>query len=651
MVRQQDGWQRRWEVLRVKAPAAGAARIVLATRPAADAGAGDALALWGSPRFQTFRPVGSLVSAIQRARRKGGVRGLLYDARPRSDDDLYSFWVRERAPTRRMLRAERQWAHGRTETFSLITLVSETTGWPSARTIASVGRQTYPRWEWILVARADSAGRAGSAVERLMRDTRVRIISPLVSCTADAWNAALADARGTYAALLDPNDLLAPSALYESARAIERAPGLDLLYSDEDSVAATGTRRSAPRFKPSWSPDLLLAGNYIGRLAVMRVAAAAAAGGFRRGFDDAEEWDLFLRLSRANARIDRVPMCLYHRGAVPESPERGRSEAAALTDHCERLGLPATVSKSGGGYRAAWSIRGRPKVSIVIPNRNAAAVITQCVKGLLRDTAYPHREVVIVDNGSTDPAVLALYRSLEHDGRGFVVPFDRPFNFSAACNAGAAASDGDLLLFLNNDVEVIHPDWLDELVRWAQRPDIGIVGAKLLYPDRTIQHAGVVFGLGLVGHIFARADARSSGLFGSADSCRNYLAVTGACQMMRRDVFERIGRCDEGFYLSFSDIALCMEARKAGFRVVYTPHACLIHHESYTRQRHDRPEDLERLCRYLVDERFDEDPFFHPELNPCSALPALRPPFDPTPRQAVHDYVERVLAAAPVAGR
>ena len=203
-----------------------------------------------------------------------------------------------------------------------------------------------------------------------------------------------------------------------------------------------------------------------------------------------------------------------------------------------------------------------------------------------------------------------MYRRLERDACARIVPFDRAFNFSAACNSGASAATGELLLFLNNDIEIIEDDWLEELVRWAQRPHVGVVGAKLLYPDRTIQHAGVVFGLGLVGHIFARARENESGLFGSAESYRNYLAVTGACQMIRRDVFRQLGGFDERFRLSFSDVVLCLEAWKAGYRVVYTPYARLVHHESYTRKREDSPEDLERLVRYVQDVASGRGPLF-----------------------------------------
>ena len=444
---------------------------------------------------------------------------------------------------------------------------------------------------------------------------------------------------------MDSGDVLAPSALYEMASALDGSADCDVVYSDEDQGTTGPSQRHTPRFKPDWSPELLLACNYVGRLAMVRVATVIAAGGFSNGFGDQEEWELFLRLWRSDARFRRVPRCLYHRQENVVPSERVGMEAV-LKDHCDKIGCPAEVTASEFGSRVVWGIRDQPTVSIIIPNRNAAAVLTTCVAGLLRDTSYSRVDIVIVDNESSDPDVLELYRSLERDGSARIVPFNRPFNFSAACNAGAAAARGELLLFLNNDIEVIQRDWLEELVGWAQRPEVGVVGAKLLYPDRTIQHAGVVFGLGLVGHIFARAREDAAGVFGSAAVYRNYLAVTGACQMMRRDVFRLLGGYDERYRLSFSDVVLCMEAWKAGLRVVYTPQARLVHHESYTRKREDAAEDMELLARYLEAGGFLEDPYFHPELDPKSPTPALRPPFDPAPRQVIRDYVERVLAAA-----
>jgi GT2 family glycosyltransferase len=633
---------RRWKGLRVRAPEAGPARIVLSTKMVADGAAEGATALWGDPCIQAPRSVASFVSAVRATLSNWGVRGLWYRSLAKSD--LYPLWVRESTRSRRALRAERQWSLDRTQTFSLVTFIEDRAGWLGQRTAKSVLRQSYPHWEWILVATEESIRRSRNAIDRLKRDRRVRILSvPPRSTRADAWNAAWRQARGEFAALLDQHDALSPSALYEIAGALDRAPDTDLLYSDEDRISRRGSLRHDPQFKPDWSPDLLLAYNYIGRMTMIRVEAAAAVGGFRDGYDGAEEWDLLLRLSRAATRNRRVPRCLYRRDDTTVPCGRG-GEEAAIRDHCEQLGLEVAVSRSVGGYRMVWPARSQPTVSIIVPNRDAPAVITQCVSGLLHGTSYPRRELIIVDNGSTEPEVLELYRSLQKQG-GAVVPFDLPFNFSAACNAGAAAAHGDLLLFLNNDIEIIEPDWLDELVRWAQLPDVGIVGAKLLYPDRTIQHAGVVFGLGLVGHIFSRAPEGASGLFGSSESYRNYLAVTGACQMMRREVFERLGGYDERFRLSFSDVVLCMEAWRSGYRVMFTPHARLIHHESYSRKREDWAQDLELLVRYLETSGFVEDPYFHPELNPKSPVPELRPPFDPAPRQVVRDYIERVRSA------
>jgi GT2 family glycosyltransferase len=571
------------------------------------------------------------------------------------NDDLYHLWVLENEPSRRTLGAQRKTSAAGRRLFSLLTFVTEPESWDAGGIAESVLGQSYPRWEWILAATEDSTGDLRKAADRWARDSRVRVLRlPAGSTRADAWNAALGGALGEFAALLDQDDRLAPAALYEIASAIDRAPGCDLLYSDEDRISRS-LGRHEPRFKPDWSPELLLASNYIGRMAMMRVAAATAAGGFRNGHNGVEEWDLLLRISRATTRIQRVTRCLYHRGEadvsagtdVDAGPGNGQGTAeATIREHWEQLGLEVAVSKSAGGCRVVWPVRGRPLVSIVIPNRDAGRILKRCVSGLLQETSYPNIELVIVDNGSSDLEVIELYRSLEREGPTVIVPFARTFNFSAACNAGAAAARGDLLLFLNNDIEVLEPDWLDELARWAQRPDVGIVGAKLLYPDRTIQHAGVVFGLGLVAHIFSRAPEGASGVFGSPETYRDYLAVTGACQMMRKDVFRQLGGYDERFRLVFSDVVLCLEARRAGYRVVYTPYARLVHHESYTRKRDDSPQDMELLARYLRTTGFVEDPYLHPELDPKFLVPELRPPFDPAPRQVIREYVDRVLSTA-----
>ncbi len=637
-----------WRELVVTAPSAGPARIVFTVRPLGTATVEGLRARWAGPRLETPRSIADLAADVRSAVAGRSLRDLWRRTLPANSDRLYKLWVRETEPSRRDLEAQRQWSAGQSRVFTLVTFVGApsitgTTG--DRRVIESLQRQSYPRWEWILVAPEDARRHVQKIAARVDGDARLTtlFVAPGTG-RADAWNAALKAARGEFSVLLDPGDVLGPSALYEVARMLEQAPDTDLVYSDEDRISRSGARHT-PLLKPDWSPEQLLSSNYIGRLAAVRVTAANAIGGFRRDVG-ADEWDLYLRLSRVSTRVRRVARCLYHRDEMSARHEDDRVDAAVVREHLRHAGLDAVVSKTPGEIRAHWRVSGASKVSIVIPNRDAADVLTQCVHGLLHETDYPHCEIVIVDNGSTDSRVLDLYRSLTSTGKGIVVPFNGPFNFSAACNAGAAAAHGDLLLFLNNDVEVIQPDWLEELVRWAERPEIGVVGAKLLFPDRTIQHAGVVFGLGLVGHIFSRAPEGTSGPFGSTESYRNYLAVTGACQMMRREVFQKLGGFDERLRLSFSDVLLCMKAWDAGYRVMYTPHARLIHHESYTRKRNDSAEDMTLFAQALRARGFVEDPYFHPDLNPQSSIPAVRPPFDPTPRQVVHDYVERVLAAA-----
>jgi GT2 family glycosyltransferase len=588
-------------------------------------------------RFAIFRSIRSTIA-------NWGPRGLWYRATGNTDG-LYSIWVRRHTPAEATLESERANSRSARRLLGLITFVARDDDWPGARTVASVTGQTYPQWEWIVVATDAALG--GPALDACKDDSRIRIIRQPVNTTrAGAWNAAVQASTAEFVALLECHDELSASALHEFAAAIDRAPASDLIYSDEDAIGAAG-QRERPRFKPSWSPELLLAENYIGRLSLIRCELVTGPNGFRDGFDGAEEWDVLLRLSRRTQRITRVPLCLYHRSGR-SSADRPDAGSGAVEDHCRHIGLPAVVVPSVSGCRVTWPVPHDPLISIVIPNRDAPGVLSQCVRGLLDSASHPQRELIIVDNGSTDGDVLSLYRSLQKDGRAIIVPFDRPFNFSAACNTGAAAANGELLLFLNNDIEVVDPDWLAELARWALLPDIGVVGAKLLYPDRTIQHAGVAFGIGLVGHVFSHGAEGTTGLFGSSETYRNWTAVTGACQMMRRGVFEELGGFDEDFRLSFSDVVLCMEAWKRGYRVMYTPHARLVHHESFTRRREDSIEDLQRLVAYLQQHDFFDDPYFHPELNPESSVPQLRPPFANAPSQVVRDYVDRVLAEAAV---
>ncbi|HXW04747.1 MAG TPA: glycosyltransferase, partial [Vicinamibacterales bacterium] len=436
---------RRSRVLRVEVAEEGPVRVTLRTLLVA--GPAGTRAVWSNPRVETPRPIRDLMSALgSRSRwpmlRPGGARGSASSGNTR-----YRLWVRETEPSRRGLAEQRRWSQPRARTFTLITDARNLRAL-SMRTVACVLDQTYPHWEWLLVSehptRLAGAGR---------RDTRVRFVSVAAHAgRAAAWNAALQQAGGELAVLLDDGDTLGPAALYEVARAIDQTDA-HVFYSDEDRSGPAGGRHS-PQFKPDWSPELLLSGNYVGRLAAFHVGQARSAGGFRGEWPGAEEWDFWLRLSAARVRFRRIPRCLYHAQAVRPGPEPHHVQSL-LERHCATIDRPAVVTTSAGLPHVAWHMPDEPPVSIIVPNRNAPGVLERLVEGILTGTRYPRRELVIVDNQSTDPATLRFYRALAERGMARIVPFDRPFNFSAACNAGAAAASGEMLLFLNNDIEVL----------------------------------------------------------------------------------------------------------------------------------------------------------------------------------------------------
>jgi GT2 family glycosyltransferase len=629
-----------WHTLRLRCDRGGPLAICLRADRHAPGAPANALVYWADPRVEsprTWRHIAELARAMLTLR-----NGAALVDRLRSPDETerYRRWLRSQRRSAGDHRRERRWSKPQHRRFTVITHASDPERGVAEATVTALLRQSYPHWEWLIAAPADAKRLAALGAGR---DARIRVLTVAdKASTAAVVNAALAEAGGDYVGLLGPADSLEPECFYEVARAVEAHPGIDLVYSDEDVESDAGAR-SRPVLKPAWSPDLLLASPYVGRLAMFAKARLHQLGGMREGIAGSEEWDLCLRLSRDTTGVRRIPRCLYHRrdAAMPVDTAAVR----VLSDRCEGFGANLVVSRVGDAWRSRWTPARTPLVSIIVPNRNAAAIMRQCARGLLENTDYPHRELIIVDNGSTDPETLALYARLTQTASARIVPFDRPFNFSAACNLGAAAASGELLLFLNNDIEVIEPEWLDELVRWGLRPEVGVVGAQLLYPDRTIQHAGVIVGLGLVGHIYSRADVNVRTVFGSPATYRNYLAVTGACQLMRREVFDRLGGFDERFRISFSDVELCLRAWTGGYRVVYTPYARLIHHESYTRERDDAPQDKKLLAAYLRTNGFEDDPYFHPELNPRSVIPMLRPAFEAEPAAAVRALVDRTLAA------
>jgi GT2 family glycosyltransferase/glycosyltransferase involved in cell wall biosynthesis len=596
---------------------------------------------------------------LVRSLRTHGFQGTLQIARKRLrdrniriDPDRYQVWIEENQPSSEDLCAQRAWsqAAGPRPTITLILPLAEQTPLHHLRdTVSSLLQQSFPRWQLCIATHPAEAEPIKSLMHRLAgSDTRLVVTVAPADRSRDSYlDAALEAAGGDFVAVVQPGDLLAPHALYHVARALLDEPDSDVVYSDEDCLSSKTGQRFGLALKPDWSPELMLAYNYLGRLTVMRRSLLMEVGGFDGSYGEAQEWDLLLRLSERTSHIHRILKCLYHRQTdIEATPAASPTSAAhlyrqAVRAHLARRGLDAQVeTMPNGTQRLTWPVAGQPLVSIIVPTRNHPDLIEQCVEGLVGRTAYPHKEIILVDNNSTDPAVHDLYQSWVMRGLVRVVPFNHEFNYSAACNTGYRSANGELLLFLNNDIEILEPDWLDELVRWAQLPGVGGVGTKLIYPNGQIQHAGVIVGMHPpYGLIYNKTSEGTWGVFGSADVYRNYAAIMGACQLMPRRVFEEVGGFDERYHIANSDVAICLRAWKAGYRTVYTPYAALIHHEGYTRGKVNPTEDMEMTAKDLRELEFTEDPYFHPALSPHLSTPTLRLAPEPSPR----DHLQQQL--------
>jgi GT2 family glycosyltransferase len=530
-------------------------------------------------------------------------------------------------------------------TFSVLMPVYETPEEMLREAIESVLVQPYPHWELCI---ADDASR-GPHVRRILEeyaaaDGRVRVtFRETNGHIAATSNSALALATGEFVALLDHDDLLAPDALFENALVVNRRPDVDLIYSDEDKIDEHGRRRE-PFFKPDWSPESVLARNYVSHLGVYRRSIVNDLGGFRLGFEGSQDYDLVLRFTERTARIAHIPRVLYHwrvhsGSAASARDQKGYAQDAAvraLNEALARRGEDGRVAESPhtpGIYTPRYTIRKPGRVSIIMPTRDHGADVDVALRSVFGRSTYPDFEVVLLDNGSRDAASLRVFGkwAAQEPDRVRIIPYDVPFNFSRINNHGVRNANGAYLLFLNNDTEVITPDWIEAMVEQAQRPPIGCVGVKLLYDDETVQHAGVVVGLGgVAGHSHKHYSKDAPGYFYTLQTVNNYSAVTAACMMMRRDVFDEVGGFDESLAIAFNDVDLCLRVRDAGYRNVYLPHAVLYHHESKSRGYEDTAAKLARFegeqKKMLERWRTADlpDPYYNPNLTLMTEDYAIR---------------------------
>jgi GT2 family glycosyltransferase len=559
----------------------------------------------------------------------------------RSGDALYDDWLEANAPSLAELDTQRATAAKLTvrPTFSVVTPVYNVPAELLERCVMSVLHQTYPHWELCLVDDSSTWAHIRPLLEQLaQRDQRIKVrFGEQNGGIAAASNEALALAGGDFVVFLDNDDELAPHALFSIAAQLQHTPDADMLYSDEDKISPEETREN-PYFKPDFSPDLLLSNNYICHMLVMRRSLVEAIGRFRPGFDGAQDYDMVLRAvaHTSRERIIHIPDVLYHWRVIPGSTAESYHSKPKALDATLRL-LDEHLSKTVGPdygkvqavpasetsvvYHVRYALPSQPLVSIVIGTKDKADVLKACIESIER-SSYEQYEIIIVDNNSTEEQTARYLASAQQcNPRVRVVVYPEPFNYSAVNNIGIRAAQGDLIVLLNNDTEVITPDWLEVMLGYALQPRIGAVGIKLLYPNNTIQHAGVILGLGgVAGHSHKHFPADHPGYCNLLATPRNYSAVTAACIMFRREVWREVGGLEEQLAVAFNDVDFCLKIRAAGYDIVCVPQAVMWHHESisvgrvHLNERQMNPFEIEYMQRtwsYLL----VNDPFYNPSLT------------------------------------
>lgn len=516
-------------------------------------------------------------------------------------------------------------------TFSIVMPVYNVAEVWLVKAIESVLAQVYERWELCIVDDASTAIHIRSVLTRYAKlDNRIKVtFEGKNTGISAASNVALAMATGDYIALLDNDDELAPHALYENAKLINQHPEADFIYSDEDKI---DTRNAAkdPFFKPDWSPDYFHACMYTCHLGVYRTQLLRKIGGFRGKYDGAQDYDLVLRVVEKTQHIFHIPKILYHWRVIPSSAASGSgakpwayiAAQRALQSMLGRSDYPGWVDPvhRAGFFRVRREIKGAPLVSIVIPSAGTATnlrgvqvcLLEQCLRSIYRLSTYNNVEIIVVDGYDIPRHLLEKLEQWKIS----LVRCDRPFNFSERMNLGVRAAKGDFILMLNDDTEVITPSWIETMLEFAQQKEIGAVGAKLFYPNGLLQHAGVVILAGSPTHAFHQAAGEHEGYYCSNIVNRNYLGVTGACLMIRREVFEEVGGFDEDFPLNFNDVDLCLRLCLLGYRSVFTPFAQLIHYESISRGSNFDIAELHRLHRKFRGTSYmQNDPYYSSNLS------------------------------------
>jgi len=550
---------------------------------------------------------------------------------------FYKLWILKNEPDRNQLRAmegeSKKW--GSRPKVSIITPVFNPNQYDLTQCIQSVLNQVYDNWELCLADGGSDKLYVKEVIKGFSKkDPRIKFVelSKNQGIVGNS-NEALKLATGEFVGFLDHDDMLAPFALFEVVKVLNSDPTVDFFFSDEDKLNPKGKYRYDPYFKPDWSPDTFLSYNYTCHFVVARKNIIDEIGGFRDGFDGSQDYDLILRIIQKTSKIRRIPKILYHWRAAHTSvasdpkakPYAYIAAKKAIQEYLEWRGYSVDVldGVSLGAYRVKYQIKTHGRVCIIIPTKDKVQLLKGCVASVLEKTDYSDFEILIIDNQSKEKDTFDFYDSLKGEEKIRVLNYKKPFNFSAINNFAAASTGAEYLVFLNNDTEVINSDWLSSMLEFAQREDVGAVGARLYYPNNTIQHAGLIIGvLGFAGHAHREFPRTSSGYKGRIKIIQNMSAVTAACMMVRKKVFDEVGGFDEELINAFNDVDLCLKIREKGYLIVYTPYAELYHHESISRGPNTTRDGLARFDKEvnIVQTRWKHvldagDPYYNPNLT------------------------------------
>ncbi len=548
-------------------------------------------------------------------------------------EERYSKWIKNHMLTDKELQEQQNKKFQYEPLISVVTPLYNTPKEFFIDYIKSIQNQTYSNWEVCLVDASDD--NLDYIKEIIDKDERIKYKKLEENKgISENTNEAIKMANGEFIALIDHDDAIEKTAFFEVVESLNKDPKIDFIYSDEDKFEESLENRYMPFFKPDFSPDFLRSNNYICHLSIIRKSLIDEIGGFRKEFDGAQDYDLFLRISEKTNKIYHIKNVLYHWRVHKASTAKNMEtkmyaiEAGkkAIEEHCKRMNFQIKYVKNEqplGLYRVKYELKNSPLVSIIIPNKDSIKYLKRALDSVLKST-YSNYEIIIVENNSEKKKTFKYYDIIQKNPKiKVVIHKEKGFNFSKINNFGVQYANGEYIILLNNDVKIISKDWIEEMLSLCQRDEVGIVGAKLLYKDKTIQHAGVVVGMGgIAGHVNRTISDNQPGYYGRTKIINNYSAVTAACLMTKKALYERVEGLDEKLKVAFNDVDFCMKMRKLDKLVVYTPYAKLYHYESKSRGYEDTPEKKKRFEGeiQLFENKWKEelqagDPYFNKNLS------------------------------------